>query len=65
MSTQTVSRRHFLKVTSIAGGGLILGFRLMGEAEASEHPAAATGRKNGPAHDIGRRAERKVGYRSS
>jgi isoquinoline 1-oxidoreductase subunit beta len=29
MSKQTVSRRHFIKVTSIASGGLVVGFNLL------------------------------------
>src|SRR3954471_13505066 len=29
MSKQTVSRRHFLKVTSIASGGMVVGFNLL------------------------------------
>ena len=34
MSNQTVSRRHFLKVTSIAGGGIAIGFNLLAESVA-------------------------------
>ena len=32
MSTNTVSRRQFLKVTSLAGGGIMLGFELLANA---------------------------------
>ncbi|MXV16072.1 xanthine dehydrogenase family protein molybdopterin-binding subunit [Hufsiella ginkgonis] len=35
MSTQAVSRRHFLKVTSIAGSSMLLGFHLSGGARAA------------------------------
>ena len=33
MIDQSLSRRHFLKVTSIAGGGMMLGFNLLTDAE--------------------------------
>jgi isoquinoline 1-oxidoreductase beta subunit len=32
MKTETLSRRHFLKVTSIAGGGMMLGFHILAKA---------------------------------
>src|SRR5882762_2652808 len=32
MTTNTLSRRHFLRVSTLAGGGMILGFRLLAEA---------------------------------
>src|SRR6187402_505628 len=34
MSKETVSRRHFLKVTSIASGGMVIGFNLLAETVA-------------------------------
>src|SRR4051812_34649055 len=34
MSNSTVSRRHFLKVSSIAGGGIMIGFNLLADAVA-------------------------------
>ncbi len=34
MSNSTVSRRHFLKVSSIAGGGIMIGFNLLTDAVA-------------------------------
>lgn len=42
MSTTTVSRRHFLKVTTVAAGGsLILGFNFLSDAQPVEHAATA------------------------
>lgn len=41
MSKQTVSRRHFIKVTSIASGGLVVGFNLLStETAVADTPAA-------------------------
>jgi isoquinoline 1-oxidoreductase subunit beta len=43
MSKQTVSRRHFLKVTSIASGGIVIGFNLLStETAVADTPAAFT-----------------------
>jgi len=39
MKTQNVSRRNFLKITSIAGGGMVLGFHIL--AKATEYSNAA------------------------
>lgn len=39
MIDQGVSRRHFLKVTSIAGGGIMLGFNLLTDAAPAQHAA--------------------------
>jgi isoquinoline 1-oxidoreductase beta subunit len=41
MISEAVSRRQFLKITSIAGGGIMLGFSLLNNADASEHLAEA------------------------
>src|SRR4051812_3047429 len=38
----TVTRRHFLKVSAIAGGGMLIGFQ-SAEAATAEAMAAATG----------------------
>ncbi|EHQ28188.1 xanthine dehydrogenase family protein molybdopterin-binding subunit [Mucilaginibacter paludis] len=37
MIAAAVSRRHFLKITTIAGGGMMLGFNLLSQAENIEH----------------------------
>jgi isoquinoline 1-oxidoreductase beta subunit len=37
MIDQSISRRHFVKVSSIAGGGIMLGFNLLTDAEPSKH----------------------------
>lgn len=43
MSKQTVSRRHFIKVTSIASGGIVVGFNLLStETAVADTPAAFT-----------------------
>ena len=43
MSKQTVSRRHFIKVTSIASGGLVVGFDLLStETAVADTPGAFT-----------------------
>ena len=36
MKTMTVSRRSFLKVSALAGGGLMLGFRVLGKQMGEE-----------------------------
>jgi len=41
MIEQAVSRRHFLKVTSIAGGGLVLGFNMLTNAQPVKPVAGA------------------------
>jgi len=41
MIDQTVSRRHFLKITSIAGGGMLVGFNLLSDALPLKHSADA------------------------
>ncbi|MDB5029993.1 molybdopterin cofactor-binding domain-containing protein [Mucilaginibacter sp.] len=41
MSDQSVSRRHFLKVSSIAGGGIMFGFHLLTDASPVKHAAGA------------------------
>ncbi|GAA4087206.1 xanthine dehydrogenase family protein molybdopterin-binding subunit [Mucilaginibacter panaciglaebae] len=37
MSDQEVSRRHFLKVSAIAGGGVMFGFHLLADASPAQH----------------------------
>lgn len=37
MITTEVSRRNFLRITTIAGGGMMVGFSLLNNAEASDH----------------------------
>jgi isoquinoline 1-oxidoreductase beta subunit len=39
MSDQAVSRRHFLKVTAVAGGGIMVGFSLLSDAAPAKHLA--------------------------
>jgi len=39
MSDQGVSRRHFLKVSAIAGGGVMFGFHLLADANPAQHLA--------------------------
>lgn len=39
MSDQGVSRRHFLKVSAIAGGGVMFGFHLLADANPTQHLA--------------------------
>jgi len=38
MSAQTCSRRQFLRVSTVAGGGLLVGFHLPGQTAANEPP---------------------------
>src|SRR5215471_17116107 len=44
MSTTTISRRHFLRVTSLTGGGILLGFEMFSKSApavlADEAPAS-------------------------
>jgi isoquinoline 1-oxidoreductase beta subunit len=39
MIDTTVSRRNFLRITAIAGGGMMLGFSMLSEAETIDHHA--------------------------
>src|ERR1700761_2769283 len=39
MSNQDFSRRHFLKVSAIAGGGVMFGFHLLADANPAQHLA--------------------------
>lgn len=41
MNEQTLSRRNFIKITSIAGGGIMVGFNLLVDAEPSKTAASA------------------------
>jgi isoquinoline 1-oxidoreductase beta subunit len=41
MINQNVSRRHFLKITSIAGGGMLVGFNLLSDALPLKHAPSA------------------------
>ncbi len=40
MIDQSISRRHFLKVSSIASGGIMVGFSLLSDAEPTNHAGA-------------------------
>jgi isoquinoline 1-oxidoreductase beta subunit len=41
MIDQSVSRRHFLKISSIAGGGMLVGFNLLSDASPLTHSVGA------------------------